>query len=205
MTIAHLYALLVASLPALLAFTAITTAANQFAQRFLAARMPRTAHVINTLCVDYVRAVQAIASFAKTPPRGMIRGDALIAVALLAAATLAPLGIALGCGALQAAARDASTVLTTADAIGRGLSQVVAWCRANGVDAQLVANAERAIADKDYHSAIVITESIVAKARVNSADIPEAMEVTLRLAEGAIASESIAAGMRALSTDAGAP
>jgi archaellum biogenesis protein FlaJ (TadC family) len=55
-------AFVAAILPALLAFGGVTTAVNQFVQRFVAPKFPKFGSVINTICVDYVEFVAQIAN-----------------------------------------------------------------------------------------------------------------------------------------------
>lgn len=200
MTPAHVLALFVAAFPTFLAFGAVTTAVNQFCDKFLKSRLPRFVHVVDTLCVDYIKCVQAAAKF--IPPGkndGFIRRDALVAITMLALAGLAPLAIALGCAELKAAEAAASPVLSVVDAIGHGVANVVGWCDEHGVDAKTVATAKQAIADRDYATAVTMAADLVSKARAAGDPIPQDVEVTLRMAEGLIAAHAIEVGMGAVS------
>lgn len=55
-------ALLAAAIPVLLAFGGVTTAVNQFVQRFVAPKFPKFGSVVNTICVDYVEFVSQLAN-----------------------------------------------------------------------------------------------------------------------------------------------
>lgn len=90
-------------------------------------------------------------------------------------------------------------VLSTVDAVGRGLSRVLGWCDDHGVDAAKLAEAKKVAESKDYQQALVMAVELVSKARAAGEPVPEDIEVMLRLAEGAMAAQAIQDGMRALS------
>jgi hypothetical protein len=102
----------------------------------------------------------------------------------------------LGCSPAQLAGVPA---LTTLDAIGRGVSVVLQWCQARGIQPETIASAQKAIAEKDYPYALDLLGRVVTASRAAGDPIPESVEVTLRLAEGAVAAQAIQDGMRALS------
>lgn len=89
--------------------------------------------------------------------------------------------------------------LTALDAIGRGVAHVVGWCSDRGIEPATVDSARQAIADKDYAAALDLAVRLVTAARAKGDPIPEDVEVTLRLAEGALAAQAVQDGMRALS------
>ncbi len=116
------------------------------------------------------------------------------------------LGILVPCIACSSLA-PGIPVLSTVDAIGRGVAHVVGWCEERGVEPATVASAKQAVADRDYRLALDLISRAVTASRKAGDPIPEDVEVTLRLAEGALAAQAIQDGMRALSgaKDAGAP
>jgi hypothetical protein len=94
------------------------------------------------------------------------------------------------------AERAGVPVLSTIDAVGKGVAHVLGWCEENGADVEA---ARKAAADRDYVKAIELAKLVVAGLREAGQPIPEDTEVLLRLAEGAAAAEAIQSGMRALS------
>jgi hypothetical protein len=100
------------------------------------------------------------------------------------------------------AERAGVPILSQVDAIGIGLSRVLGWCEGHRVDGPTLERARRAAADKDYGQALALTADLVAAARAAGDPVPEDVEVTLRLAEGAVAAHAVEVGMRALSTPA---
>jgi hypothetical protein len=99
-----------------------------------------------------------------------------------------------GCSSLRGV-----PVLSTADAIGRGAAQVFGWCDERGISPEKVDAGRKAIADRDYAAAVALASELVAASRKAGDPIPEDVEVVLRLAEGAMAAQAVADGMRALS------
>lgn len=89
--------------------------------------------------------------------------------------------------------------LTQLDAIARGASSVLEWTRARGIQPETVLSAQKAVAEKDYGYALDLLGRVVAASRKAGDPVPESVEVTLRLAEGAMAAQGIEQGMRALS------
>lgn len=67
--ITQAFSFIVALLPTLAAFGAVTTAINQFVQKFLAPKFPRFGNVVNTVCVDYVAFVAEVAGAMNWGPR----------------------------------------------------------------------------------------------------------------------------------------
>lgn len=103
---------------------------------------------------------------------------------------------ALGCTPAQ---RAGVPVLSAIDAVGRGVSQVMGWCEDAGADRSTLARAQTAIEERDYAEALALSSEMVTRLREAGASVPEEVEVTLRLAEGALAAGAIQDGMRALS------
>lgn len=91
-------------------------------------------------------------------------------------------------------------VLSTIDAVGRGVSHVLGWCEERGIDPGTVQTAKQAVVDRDYGTALEIAKTLVQKSRAAGDPIPEQTEVLLRLAEGALAAQAVQDGMRALSS-----
>lgn len=114
----------------------------------------------------------------------------LIGLALLVPLALGP-GVA-ACSTLK----DAVPALTQADAVGRGVAHVLGWCDAQEPDA--VTAAKIAAARGDYAQALQIAEGIVTRSREAGVEVPESVEVTLRLAEGAVGAEAVQNAARAL-------
>lgn len=127
------------------------------------------------------------------PQRAAVPPSGVVAV-LLMVALAAPMT------ACTPAQRSGVPVLSTVDAVGRGLSHVLGWCEENGADESRLAKAERATENRDYLAAIALASEMVRDARKEGAAVPEDVEVTLRLAEGLMAAHAIEQGMRALST-----
>lgn len=93
-------------------------------------------------------------------------------------------------------------VLSTVDAVGRGVSNVLGWCEKAGADETTLARAHRAFEDRDYRAAVALASKMVTNLRESGAAVPEETEVMLRLAEGALAAQAIDAGMSAISDGA---
>lgn len=85
------------------------------------------------------------------------------------------------------------------DAIGRGVAHVAGWCDERGIEPETVRTVYKAIDEKDWRLALAETSRMVSAARARGDQVPEEVEVTLRLAEGAIAAQAIQDGMRAVS------
>ena len=109
------------------------------------------------------------------------------------------LGVVLALGACSTL-RSGVPVLSTIDAVGRGVSQVLGWCEERGIDPVAVAAAKQAVVDRDYGTALELAKALVQKSRSAGDPIPEETEVVLRLTEGALAAQAVQEGMRALST-----
>lgn len=133
-------------------------------------------------------------------PKNAAKIDAS-AVATKSLILLAALASLSGCAALKTGV----PMLSQADAIGRGLAHVVGWCDDRGIQPSTVAMAKQAIDERDYALAFELATRIVTASRAAGDPIPEQVEVTLRLAEGALAAQAIQDAARALSSDAGAP
>ncbi len=113
-----------------------------------------------------------------------------------AAVATAALLLLVGCTPAQ---RSMVPILSTVDAIGMGLSRAMGWCEAAGADKTTLARARKAYEDQDYATATMLVSEIAAELRRNGADVPDDAFVTLKLAEGALAAQSIQDGLRALS------
>jgi hypothetical protein len=111
---------------------------------------------------------------------------------LLGSMTIAP-------GGCTPAARAGIPVLSTIDAIGMGISQIAGWCNDRGIEPETVTSALKAAQEKDYRTALALLGDAVARSRAAGDPIPADVEMTLRLAEGAVAATAIEQGMRALS------
>ena len=117
----------------------------------------------------------------------------------LRVALLVAIILCLGLGACTPAERAGIPVLSTIDAIGMGVSRVAGWCEDRGIEPETVASAKRLADTKDYTGALALLNDLVTKARAAGDPIPADVEMTLRLAEGAMAAEAVQEGMRALS------
>lgn len=207
MTPAHVYALLIAAVPALLAFTVVTTAINQFSEAFVKPRFPRAAHIVNVLCVDYVKAVQALASFV-SKPRGFASVGAWLVLLFVASVVTALVSLT-GCTPAEFQEAKAVVVaevpvLAQVDAIGRVIAQAVGWCEVHGATPDTVVEAKKAIADKDLPTAVdVVRKMLIASAKAG-VPVPADVVALVETAEGAMAAEGIQDGMRALSAPSAA-
>ncbi len=100
----------------------------------------------------------------------------------------------LGCSTLAGV-----PILSAVDAIGRATAHLVGWCDDRQIDPVTVVAAKEDIEAKNYGAALELVERSVAAARAKGDPIPEDVEVTLRLVEGALAAQAVQDGMRALS------
>ena len=89
--------------------------------------------------------------------------------------------------------------LSVPDSLGHGLAQVLDWCDDAGGDTSKRELARRALEDRDYAAAFGLASQVIRELRGAGARVPKQIEVVLRLAEGALASEGLQDGMRALS------
>lgn len=115
------------------------------------------------------------------------------------AAKIGPVALVLLLGACTPADRAGVPVLSTVDAIGRGVSKVLGWCDAAGADETTLARAVEAYEKRNYQDAVALAADMVRNLREAGADVPEDTELMLRLVEGAMAAQAIQDGMRALS------
>lgn len=90
-------------------------------------------------------------------------------------------------------------VLSAVDAIGRGVAHVAGWCDERGIEPETVRTVYKAIDERDWRLALTEATRLVSAARARGDQVPEDVEVTLRLAEGAVAAQAIQDGMRAVS------
>lgn len=149
---------------------------------------------------DFVDALVVFAAFmltgdahaAEPPKRAGSADPSTLAVALLWFATIG--GGMLGCDAVRGV-----PVLSTADAVGRGLSHVLGWCKDAGADETTLARALEAYERKEHAEAVSLAVDMVKNLRAAGRDVPEETEVLLRLAQGALAAQAIDDGMSALS------
>lgn len=137
--------------------------------------------------------VHLLMKAAPIPYQGAVRAAATKAGISIVGLVLAVFLLA-GCSVLKGV-----PALSALDAIGRGVAHVVGWCEDRGIQPATVETARQAIADRDYPTALDLATRLVAAARAKGDPIPEEVEVTLRLAEGALAAQAIQDGMRALS------
>lgn len=94
-------AVITAALPTLFAAAALSTAVNQLVQRYLSASYPYLARVSNTITVDLVHFVSALADLFSAPsskPRGYATLAPMIALTLVFGAACVWLGLLTGCG-----------------------------------------------------------------------------------------------------------
>lgn len=107
------------------------------------------------------------------------------------------------------AARKGIPVLSTVDAVGMGIADVMGWCEDAGANATTLARAQRAYADKDYRQAVALLTDVATSLRKQGADLPDSAFAVLKMAEGALAADAIQNGLRAISvpqtSDAGTP
>lgn len=115
------------------------------------------------------------------------RGAVVAAVAFLCAVGCTP------------AERAGVPVLSTIDAVGRGVSKVLGWCDDAGADEKTLARAIAAYEQKNYREAVVLAAEMVKNLRAAGAEVPEETELMLRLVEGAMAAQAIDDAMSALS------
>ena len=109
------------------------------------------------------------------------------------------LSVAVQWGGCTPAERAGIPVLSQVDAIGMGVAQIVGWCEKRGVEPETVASALKAAQKRDYRTALALLGDVVARSRAAGDPIPAEVEMTLRLAEGAVAAQAIEDGMRAVS------
>jgi hypothetical protein len=93
-------------------------------------------------------------------------------------------------------------VLSTVDAVGMGLADVMGWCEDAGANATTLARAQQAYSDKDYRQAVALLTDVATSLRKNGADLPDSAFAVLKMAEGALAADAIEQGMRAISVPA---
>ena len=105
--------------------------------------------------------------------------------------------IAIGC---TPAERAGMPVVSTVDAVGKGLASVMHWCDDAGADPRAVLLAQEALERGHIHQAAAWS-AIMLRELAKSEAVPEDVVVTLRLVEGALAAQAVADGMRALSHD----
>lgn len=128
------------------------------------------------------------------------------ALALLLAASLAAAGgLAYACTPTQRAALGVPA-LSQVDAIGVALSHAVGWCEAHGADEEAIALARIAIAKHDTGAAISVVRKLLIASAAAGEPIPPEVVALVELAQGAMYSQAIQDGMRAVSraSDAGA-
>lgn len=99
-------------------------------------------------------------------------------------------------------------ILTQADAIAMTLAQAAGWCESHGADQAAVADAKKAIDEKDLARAVEVIRAILQKSAASGEKIPPEVVGFVDTAAGALAAEAVQNGMRALSgaaDDAGTP
>lgn len=90
-------------------------------------------------------------------------------------------------------------VVSTIDAVGMQVAQVLGWCQAHGVDGQTLLDAKRAADEKDFGTALDLSRKILSKTAEAGEPVPKELVGIITTAEGALAAEGVQDGMRALS------
>jgi len=103
--------------------------------------------------------------------------------------------VALGCTPSQ---RSAIPVLSTVDAVGKGISKLLGWCEEHDVSIEDVLKAKKALDEKNYVEAAALATELVEKIGKNE-DVPEEIALLAGLVRGAAAAQAIGEGMRAIS------
>lgn len=96
-------------------------------------------------------------------------------------------------------AAEQARVLTAADSMATATLHVLEWAKAHGIDAATVVEATRAVAAKDYKTAVPLLVGIV-DASIKAGDVPDQdVQAFVLLAEQIVAVEALQEGMRAVS------
>lgn len=121
------------------------------------------------------------------------------------AALGAACGLSYACNPAQRAALGVPA-LSQVDAVGVALSHAVGWCEAHGADEEAVTLARIAIAKHDTGAAISVVRKLLIASAAAGEPIPPEVVALVELAQGAMYSQAIQDGMRAVSraSDAGA-
>ena len=96
------------------------------------------------------------------------------------------------------AQRAGLPVLSTVDAMGVQLAQVLGWCERNDVDEAVLASAKRAAQQGDFGEAIDLAFVLLHAAGLEQ-EVPREVVAMAELIRAAAAAESIQNGMRAVS------
>ena len=95
----------------------------------------------------------------------------------------------------QAAGDPRVPDLSTVDALGMGVAQVMGWCANAGADKSLLTEARDAYVRNDYATAVAILTKLTKALKEQGADIPDEAFVILKLAEGALAAQAAGNGL----------
>jgi hypothetical protein len=136
----------------------------------------------------------------KSPPAGGAGASTGVGGLLIFGAALVCL-CAVSC---TPAERAALPVLSTIDAVGIEVSHVLGWCSEHDLSPDTIAQAQKAVSQKDYSAAVELTYELLQAASKAGDPVPKELVAALEVTRGALAAEAIQAGMSALSTG-GAP
>lgn len=179
------------------AFTATCTALYVIAlgvARLLPATSP-VAHWLSVFAIDVKKAAELAGKIGSVIGK-IGRNTAAGAVILLAGCTSS-------CTPAQRAALHVPA-LSQIDSIGMTVARVAGWCEDAGAD---VSDARKALDEKDPYRAIEALRKSFALLATAGHPVPPEVVAAVNVAEGALAAQAVAEGMRALSRDgdAGAP
>lgn len=90
-------------------------------------------------------------------------------------------------------------ILSTADAVGRGVAHVFGWCRDNHADPALLAQALESARAGDYAAGLEVLAKAIEALKAAGVTPPPETATILDLAREAAAARAIEQGMRALS------
>ena len=101
--------------------------------------------------------------------------------------------VAVGC-----APGSMGPVLSTVEAVGKGVSKLLGWCEEHDVSIEDVLKAKKALEEKNYVEAAAIAAELVQKIGENE-DVPEEIAILAGLIRGAAAAQVIDESMSAIS------